>query len=389
MIYLQQVKQKNMSEILERIWEYRQISRVELVELTGLTSGTITNLTHDLIQLGILRENEAISGNVGRRRVMLGFDPRFYRIIGLDIGRTSFEIIVMDLNGTILQSIEREMNGVQGPEAYFQVITPTLTTVKQEIEAAGEKILGLGVGIPGPIYYESGSLLAPPNFPGWKGYPLKQMLEQQFDLVTLIEDDARTSAMAERWYGLGKSVQNLVSITMGTGIGGGVVTNGKIVRGTNGLCGQVGHMTIVLDGKMCDCGNRGCWETVGSIPGILSRWSQGSTLMELQTAIRQGEPEALRCIDETLAYLEAALVNVQNLYDPELILLGGRLFPLLAEHLDQLKPRLQSRLYAFAKDRLRIEPATFGTSQSAVGAAALMLGFLLSEPVRLLSLQDS
>lgn len=277
-----------MSEILERIWEYRQISRVELVELTGLTSGTITNLTHDLIQLGILRENEAISGNVGRRRVMLGFDPRFYRIIGLDIGRTSFEIIVMDLNGTILQSIEREMNGVQGPEAYFQVITPTLTTVKQEIEAAGEKILGLGVGIPGPIYYESGSLLAPPNFPGWKGYPLKQMLEQQFDLVTLIEDDARTSAMAERWYGLGKSVQNLVSITMGTGIGGGVVTNGKIVRGTNGLCGQVGHMTIVLDGKMCDCGNRGCWETVGSIPGILSRWSQGSTLMELQTAIRQG-----------------------------------------------------------------------------------------------------
>ncbi|WP_218184916.1 ROK family protein [Paenibacillus sp. 1_12] len=378
-----------MSEILERIWEYRQVSRVELVELTGLTSGTITNLTHDLIQLGILRENEAISGNVGRRRVMLGFDPRFYRIIGLDIGRTSFEIIVMDLNGTIIESIEREMDGVQGPEAYFQVITPLLSAVKQEIEAAGGQILGLGAGIPGPIHYESGTLLAPPNFPGWSDYPLKQVLEQKFGFVTLIEDDARTSAMAERWYGLGKNVQNLVLITMGIGIGGGVVTNGKIVRGTNGLCGQVGHMTIVLDGKMCDCGNRGCWETVGSIPGILNRWSQGSTLEELQAAIRQGEPDAIRCIEETLAYLEAALVNVQNLYDPELILLGGRLFPLLTDHLDQLKPRLQSRLYAFAKDRLRIEPATFGTSQSAVGAAALLFGFLLSEPVRLLSLHDS
>jgi predicted NBD/HSP70 family sugar kinase len=389
MIYLQQVKQNNMSEILERIWECRQASRVELVELTGLTSGTITNLTHDLIELGILRENEAISGNVGRRRVMLGFDPRFYRIIGLDIGRSSFEIIVMDLNGTILQSIERDMNSLQGPEPYFQVITPLIEAVIQEIEVAGGKILGLGAGIPGPIHYENGTLLAPPNFPGWSSFPLQQVLEQQFGLVTLIEDDARTSAMAERWYGLGKSVQNLVSITMGIGIGGGVVANGKIVRGTNGLCGRVGHMTIMLDGKMCDCGNRGCWETVGSIPGILNRWSQGSTLDELQEAIRQRESEALRCMEDTLAYMEAALVNIQNLYDPELILLGGRLYPLLADYVDQLKPRLQSRLYAFAKDRLRIEPASFGTSQSAVGAAALMLGFLLSEPVRLLSLHDS
>ncbi|WP_207953322.1 ROK family protein [Paenibacillus agricola] len=388
MIFLQQVKQNNMSEILKGIWRYQQVSRVELVDQIGLTSGTITNLTHELIQLGILRENEAISGNVGRRRVMLGFDPRFYRIIGLDIGRSSFEIVVMDLNGTILQSIERDMNGLQGPDAYFEVITPLVAGVKSDIEAAGYKILGLGAGVPGPIDYDSGTLLAPPNFPGWSNYPLQKMLEDQFGLVTLIDDDARTSAMAERWYGLGKNVNNLVSVTLGMGIGGGVVTEGKIVRGTNGLCGQVGHMTIVLDGKMCGCGNRGCWETVGSIPGILGRWSGGSTIEELQGAIKRREPEALRCLEDTLGFMEAALVNIQNLYDPELILLGGRLYPLLSDYLVQVKPRVQSRLYAFAKDRLRIEPSTFGNSQSAVGAAALLFGFLLAEPVRLLSLRE-
>lgn len=386
--YLKQVKQSNMSEVLENIWQHRQISRVELVEHTGLTSGTITNLTHELIELKVIREFEAISGNVGRRRVMLGFDPGQYRIIGLDIGRASAEIVVVDLNGKILKTIERDMSDRRGPDEYFEVIDPLLIEVKREMEAAGYTILGLGVGVPGPMDYGAGKLLDPPNFPGWKNFPLQRTLEEKYGLVCLIEDDARTSAMAERWYGLGRTIHDLVFITMGIGIGGGVVTDGKIVRGTNGLCGQVGHMTIVLDGKICDCGNRGCWETVGSIPGILSRWSGGNSMEQLRAAILAGDPEAVRCMEDTLSYLEMALINVYNLYDPELVVLGGRLYPYLADYLLPVQNHLRSRLYAFAKDRLRIEPSTFGTSQSAVGAAALVFGFLLSEPVRLLALTE-
>ncbi|MDF2716469.1 MAG: family transcriptional regulator [Paenibacillus sp.] len=377
-----------MSEVLERIWQYQQISRVELVEHTGLTSGTITNLTHELIELKLIREFEAVSGNVGRRRVMLGFDPSLYRIIGLDIGRATVEIVVVDLNGKIIKTIERDMSDRKGPDEYFEVIDPLMNELKRDIETAGYSILGLGVGVPGPMDYGTGSLLDPPNFPGWRGFPLQRTLQDRFGLVTLIEDDARTSAMAERWYGLGRSVQDLVFITMGIGIGGGVVGNGKIVRGTNGLCGQVGHMTILLDGKICDCGNRGCWETVGSIPGILSRWSGGNTMDQLKEAIGQGDSEALKCMEDTLDYLETALINVYNMYDPELVVLGGRLYPYLADYLLPVQNHLRSRQYAFAKDRLRIEPSTFGTSQSAVGAAALLFGFLLSEPVRLLALNE-
>ncbi|RKN79232.1 ROK family transcriptional regulator [Paenibacillus ginsengarvi] len=377
-----------MSEVLEKIWQHQQISRVELVEHTGLTSGTITNLTHELIELGVIREFEAVSGNVGRRRVMLGFDSRRYRIIGLDIGRATMEIVVVDLNGKIVRTIERDMSDRKGPDDYFEVIDPLLREVKRDIESEGYTILGLGVGVPGPMDYGAGTLLDPPNFPGWKNYPLRSVLEQKFGLTTLIEDDARTSAMAERWYGLGRTTQNLVFITMGIGIGGGVVTDGKIVRGTNGLCGQVGHMTIVINGKMCDCGNRGCWETVGSIPGILSRWSGGNSMEQLLAAVRAGEPEALKCMEDTLSYLETGLINVYNLYDPELVVLGGRLYPYLADYLLPVQNHLRSRLYAFAKDRLNIVPSTYGTSQSAVGAAALVFGFLLSEPVRLLALTE-
>lgn len=377
-----------MSEVLERIWRHEQISRVELVEHTGLTSGTITNLTHELIELNIIREYQSVSGSVGRRRVMLGFDPNKYRIIGLDIGRGSIEIVVVDLNGKLIRTIERDVSDRIGPEQYFEVIDPLLSEVKRSLEEAGYAILGLGAAVPGPMDYSSGVLLDPPNFPGWNGFPLKRTLEERFGLVTMMEDDARTSALAERWYGFGRNVHDLVFITMGVGIGGGVVSGGKIVRGTNGLCGQVGHMTIEIDGKMCDCGNRGCWETVGSIPGILSRWAGGHSMEQLNEAIRRREPEALQCLEQTLRYLETALINVYNLYDPELVVLGGKLFAHLEHELPLVQRNLRSRLYAFAKDRLRIEPSTFGTSQSAIGAAAMLFGYLLSEPVRLLSLAE-
>ncbi|MBP1995606.1 ROK family protein [Paenibacillus eucommiae] len=382
--YLQQVKQQNMAAILKQIWKYEQVSRVELVDHTSLTSGTITNLTHELIELRVIREYASVSGNVGRKRVLLGFDPDYYRILGLDIGRSTFEITVTDLCGRILKTVGREIADQQGPDVYFREIEPVLAEIKEQIEQAGHQILGLGVGVPGPIDYGKGALLNPPNFPGWGGFELQQTLNERFQLLTLIEDDARTSALAERWYGIGRNVEDLVFITMGIGIGGGVISKGEIVRGTNGLCGQVGHMTIVMEGKVCDCGNRGCWEPIGSIPGILSRWSEGSTMDAFKAAVDRGEPEALKCLEDTLIYLETALINVFNLYDPELVVLGGRLFPYLAPSISSVQSRLQSRLYAFAKDRLRLEPSTFGASQSAVGATALLFRYLLNEPVKLL-----
>lgn len=383
--YLQQVKQHNMAAILKQIWKMDQVSRIELVEQTGLTSGTITNLTHELIELNVIRERESVSGHVGRKRIMLGFDPGYYRMIGLDIGRSSFEIVVSDLCGTILNKVEREIPTESGSDIVEREILPILQTIKREAEQSGCRILGLGVGVPGPIDYSKGTLLNPPNFPGWNGYGLRQVLEEQLQWLVVIEDDARTSALAESWYGIGRSVEELVFITMGIGIGGGVVSCGEIIRGTNGLCGQVGHMTVVHNGLPCDCGNQGCWETVGSMPGILSRWSNEGTMDDFIAAVRKGEQGAVHCMEETLHYLETALINVYNLYDPQLVVLGGKLLPYLKEYLPSVQSHLQTRQYAFVREKLILRTSSFGASQSAYGATALLFGYLLNEPLKLLS----
>lgn len=383
MVYLQQVKQLNMSAILKDIWIHGQLSRVELVKSTGLTSGTITNLTQELIKMGVIRSYHSVSETVGRKRVMLGFNADLHRIIGLDIGRSSFGLVLTDLNGQILKSIDVNMAGITGPEEYLNIIIPYIEGLKDEIQSEGLKLLGLGVGVPGPMDYEKGVLINPPNFQGWAGYPLRDVLEKRTGLRTIIEDDARTSALAEGRYGLGKDGDGLVFITMGIGIGGGVISNGKILHGTNGLYGQVGHMTVEPDGKPCDCGNRGCWETVGSIPGILRRWG-GNDIDELAKAVQKGDVLARKCLDDTLHYLEIALINVCNMYDPEIIVLGGRLLPLLNNHLPMIRERLKARVYSFAKDRILLKAATFGTSQSAIGATATILKSLIDMPLEML-----
>ncbi|MGG1518197.1 ROK family protein [Paenibacillus oryzisoli] len=380
------MKQHNISAILKHIWKHDQISRIELVESTGLTSGTLTNLTHELIEAKVIREYQSVSGTgtAGRKRVLLAFDPHYYRIIGLDIGRSSYELVLTDLTGKIIKSMSGNTKAALGPEGFMGMIGTNLEELKKEVIAAGHKILGLGVGVPGPIDYASGSLIAPPNFERWDGYPLQQVLESRTGIPSLIEDDARTSALAESWYGLGRNGMNLVFVTMGIGIGGGVISGGEIVRGANGLYGQVGHMTIEPNGIRCECGNRGCWETVGSIPGILRRWG-GSDIGELMHAVRDGKADARQCMDETLQYLEMALVNIFNMYDPEMIVLGGRLYPYLNPYLTEIQERMRSRIYAFAKDRVLLQPSTFGPSQSAMGATAIVLDALISRPVEILS----
>jgi len=384
-IYLQKVKQDNMSVLLQQIWEQESISRVELVTLTRLTSGTVTNLTQELIQLGLIRESATSSSALGRKRVMLKYNTEHFMIIGVDISRTSYGLILTDLAGQIIKSVEGNTVGIHQPEKIIDLIAPHIQSMISYAATKGMPIIGLGVSIPGPLDRKAGTLLTPPNFPGWENFPIISTLEKRFGLRVFAEDDARASVLAERWYGLGRNVQNSLFITMGMGIGGGVITKGELVEGANGLYGQVGHITLIPNGILCDCGNRGCWETVGSIPGILRRWSAGDSIDEFFHAVHQEDAHAVQCLRDTLSDLESALTTLFNVYDPEIIVLGGRLYPYLAMYMDEIRARVKERIYPFVRNRLRIEHATFGSSQNAKGAVALVFEQLLSAPLQMLT----
>lgn len=393
--YLTHVKQSNMSAVLRSIWEREAVSRVEIAERTELTSGTLTNLTQELIKAGVIRESETVSGSVGRKRHLLRLNAERFGMIGLDIGRNTFEAVLTDLTGRVVASSEAPVAGQTGPGRIVELAAEHARRLRGEAEGAGRKLLGVGVSIPGPMDWQRGVLLDPPNFPGWERYPVRAELERRLEQAVLVNDDARTSALAERWFGLGRNRANLMHITMGAGIGGGIVMDGELVYGANGLFGQIGHMTVVPGGERCVCGNIGCWETVGSVPGILRQWREAGgegdrdgNIADFFAAAVRGETMAAGLLQRTIDTLTDVLTNLFNAYDSEVIVLGGKLLPYLARFLPELRARVQDRVYPFVRDRVSIEPASFGAAQSAVGAAALVFDRLLKEPLSLIESHD-
>ncbi len=385
--YLRQIKQHNMSQVLKTIWNLEPVSRIELVEETGLTSGTITNLTQDLLKVSLLKETELTTGNVGRRRVMLRLNEQCFKVIGIDIGRTSYEVVTTNLTGHILRSVEVEIERDTDPRQVLEGVAEIVRGMISQISAQRDDLLGIGLSIPGPMDLQEGVLLVPPNFHNWEHFEVRKQLEDMLGRKIVMNDDARTSALAERWFGHGRKEDSFVYITMGHGIGGGVVSKGEVLLGSNGLYGQVGHITVIPEGELCECGNRGCWETVGSIPGILRRWNNGKerkTIEDFFQAVRANDPKAERCLEWTLQIMESTLTTLFNVYDPDLIILGGKLYPYLECYLPRIRHHVQASVYPSARNHVMIESASFGTSQSAVGAASLVFGVLMERPLDVL-----
>jgi len=387
--YLRQIKQHNMSQVLKHIWSLEPVSRIELVDETKLTSGTITNLTQDLLKVGLLKEAELTTGNVGRRRVMLRLNEQCFKLIGIDIGRSSYEVVTTDLAGKILQSREVPSARKTDPRQVLKDVAAIVQEMMSQISAQRDKLLGIGLSIPGPMNLKDGVLLVPPNFPNWEHFEVRRELEGMLNRTVIMNDDARTSALAERWFGHSRKhkEESFVYITMGHGIGGGVVSKGEILMGTNGLYGQVGHITVNPGGELCECGNRGCWETVGSIPGILRHWNHGkkeSTIEDFFKAVQTQDPRAVRCLESTLQIMESTLTTLFNVYDPALIILGGKLYPFFESYLPRIRQHVQASVYPSARNNVIIESASFGASQSAVGAASLVFGDLMERPIDVL-----
>ena len=387
--YLRQIKQHNMSQVLKHIWNLEPVSRIELVDETMLTSGTITNLTQDLLKVSLLKETELTTGNVGRRRVMLRLNEQCFKLIGIDIGRSSYEVVTTNLTGHILQSKEVATDRNTDPYKVLEGVVRIVRDMMSQISAQNDKLLGIGLSIPGPMNLKDGVLLVPPNFPHWEHFEIQKQLELMLGRPIVMNDDARTSALAERWFGHSRKHKedSFVYITMGHGIGGGVVSKGEILMGTNGLYGQVGHITVIPGGELCECGNRGCWETVGSIPGILRHWNprkEGSSIEEFFQAVQAKDPGAERCLESTLQIMESTLTTLFNVYDPALIILGGKLFPYYESYLPRIRHHVQASVYPSARNNVLIESASFGTSQSAVGAASLVFGELMERPLDVL-----
>jgi glucokinase len=302
--------------------------------------------------------------------------------IGVDLGGTQLRAALIDQNGTLLVRTAMATAATQGPEVVADQIRDAVATVSAGIDPP--RLIGVGVCSPGPLDSLQGIVLNVATLTGFVNIPFRRMLQERIGMPVWLENDGIAAALGEWRYGAGQSVSNLVYITVSTGIGGGVVADGRLLRGRRGMAGHIGHMSIVRDGDRCDCGNPGCWEEYASGTRFARRARQrvqsdatttlgkgdspvdGRAVFAAATA---GDPLAKSLVAEEADLLGAGIVNLLHLYSPELVIMGGG----MSANFAQLHPGIAARIATCAMPPFRDTPvvrAVLGDNSGLVGAAA-------------------
>jgi glucokinase len=305
--------------------------------------------------------------------------------IGIDLGGTQVRAGLVDASGAVVAHAATRTDATGGPQAVIEQIHQLVREVAAVVVL--ERIAGVGMAAPGPLDGDAGVTLGIPTLAGFSGVPLARLLEERLDLPVRLENDGIAAAFGEWRFGAGRGLRNFVYVTVSTGVGGGIVADGRLLRGRRGMAGHVGHMTIIRDGALCACGNRGCWEAhasgtafaregrrraamvVGSILAAHGAALDGQIVFE---AARKGDPLARALVAEEAQLLGIGIVNLLHLYSPELVVLGGG----VSNGFDLLHAGIVAQIHAAALAPFRDVPivrAALGGNSGLVGAAALIL----------------
>ena len=313
-------------------------------------------------------------------------------ILGFDIGGSKCGVCLGKESGEVVDRAEIPTDASEAPDSSVRILVDAGRVLLKQHDLRPDKLIGIGVSCGGPLDTESGVILRPPNLPLWEEVPIRSMLESAFPGPPVtVENDANATALAEWKFGAGKGARNMVFVTMGTGIGAGIILDGQLFRGTNGMAGEIGHQTIKIDGPRCGCGKRGCLEALASGPAI-ARLAQESllygrghklldkangrlkdiTARHVIEAAKDGDPFSRGILQEAGEYMGIGLANVIQILNPERIILGT-----IAVHAGELilEPiRKSVEEYAWERSRsvCEILPAGLGDRAQDVAAIALV-----------------
>ena len=313
-------------------------------------------------------------------------------VVGIDIGGTKLAAVVADKDGNILQKVRNPTESEKGPRHAVQLL---LEMVAEVLDLAGlrrENISGIGVSCGGPLDTKTGIIYSPPNLPGWDALPLKEMIESELHIPTVIENDANASALAEARFGGGRGYDYVLYMTMSTGIGGGIVANGEIYHGANDSAGEVGHQILLPDGPLCGCGQHGCLEALCSGPSIARRAQQAIadqphtkilTLADgemdsvrsehVLQAAGDGDALAIALVEETAYYMGWGIANLVNILNPQIVLLGTIAVAAGDLLLDPIRRTVTEMAMQRPLETVKIMPAELGDSIGDLAAISLVI----------------
>jgi predicted NBD/HSP70 family sugar kinase len=330
------IRTANRYGVLRHIVAESPVSRQELAAATGLSLATVANLVGELLELGLLVEVGFEDSDGGRPRGLVAVNAKGGALIGVDVAETYVHVELFDLSLTVLARTQEELRpGENQPEQVLAHIVSAVTSTVAQAQIPEDRLLGVGVSIPGMVDREGGVSVFAPNW-DWHDVPLLSLLGEYLPYQLYLDNPLRACTVTELWFGAARGREDVVVVNLGTGVGAGIALGGALYRGVSNSAGEWGHTTLVLDGRLCRCGNHGCVETYVGAPGIMQNLrelaprspllhpdDQTATIDALAAGASAGDPVALKVVRETARYLGAAVADLVNLLNPQMIVLSS------------------------------------------------------------------
>jgi N-acetylglucosamine repressor len=379
------IRSINRSIILNVIKSQVEVSRASIAQITGLSPATVTGITGQLIDENLIFEKTTGDSSGGRPPIMLALNPRGGFVIGIKLMEGLVVGALTDLNASILakdsiELLDRELD---------QSLETLEKLVRRLYRTAGipkKKLMGVGVGLAGVVDFSHGILRQNP-FLGWNNVPLRDLLQTRLRVPVYIDNDVNTLTLGEKWLGTGQPVDHFIVITVGRGIGMGIVINGQIYRGKGGGAGEFGHMVIDPEGPPCDCGKCGCLESLISDRALINKAKREispdiSSLEELIKHAGQGLHKALKIFETAGSLLGQQIANLVNVLDPKLIIISGEGIRMGDFFFSPMRAAFHKYVMPGLAQDTEIRVNSWGDDIWALGAASLVLAEIFTSPIQ-------
>ncbi|HMF78081.1 MAG TPA: ROK family protein [Bryobacteraceae bacterium] len=294
--------------------------------------------------------------------------------IGVDLGGTNLRVAAIGPTGNVLERVSVPANYEHGPAPIVAQIVEIVQHVRSHSLGV---LLGMGIGVPGYIDIDAGVVEGAANLPGFENFPIRDEVQRHLAIPILLENDANAAALGEMWLGAGRNVKNLILLTLGTGIGGGIIIDGKVLHGNHGMAGEFGHMTVIPDGNPCGCGNVGCLEKHASATAIAAMGRMMHFGKEIDTAEQvydlalEGNTRAQLVFDSMGRALGIAIASLINAFDFPLYLISGGPLPAWNFFAPPMFAEIKKRSFTYVRNGTRVEKALLGADAGLFGAAYL------------------
>jgi predicted NBD/HSP70 family sugar kinase len=375
---LESLRELNRLRIVDALRHDGSASRADIARRTGLSPSTVSSVIGELQRAGLVVESTiAPAGRQGRPAAQLALDPSAGAALGLDFDHDKIRVAVSDLARTVLAEASVRVNVDEDALSALEQASKLVAKVLDEAGTERKRVLAAGMALPGPVDHARGALHQSPILSGWTGVDAAAELEKRIQIPVHLDNDANLGALAEVTLGAGRNARNAAYIQMSSGIGAGLIVDGRPYHGHGGTAGEIGHVLVHEQGLICRCGNRGCLETLASGPALVAllRPSHGDdlTVERMIAMARNGDPGGRRVIADAGRAVGQVVAGLCNLFNPEMVVVGGDLSTAGELLLDPLRESIDRYALPAATERLEVVAGELGERANLLGALALAI----------------